>query len=62
MGVTASPGAINCKSEWAFKRLKVAIRSFVQAICECNIPVIMFVDDLQYADVGSVELLRYLAV
>lgn len=51
--VTASAVAVN--------RLKFALRSFLRSVCSQVYPVILFLDDLQWADQASLELFRSVA-
>lgn len=58
----SSSAKTNCKPEWKFARLKVAIRVFLQTICKCNIPVALFLEDLHYADEDSLELVKSITI
>lgn len=50
---------VDLKSHWAFKRLRLAIRTFLRVVGESE-AVILLIDDLQWADTESVLLLRTL--
>ena len=41
-------------------RLKVALKKFFQVICSNETPVVLVMDDLQWSDVGSLQLLEHL--
>jgi len=43
-------------------RLSLAMRRFVRALADASHPLVLFLDDLQWADAGSLELLRELLV
>lgn len=49
----------SCKLEWGMERLKQAIRNFVKAVCNVlKSPLIMFLDDLQWSDMDSIEIIK----
>lgn len=45
----------------ALNRLKFAVRSFLRVVCSESHPVVLFLDDLQWADEASLELIRSIA-
>jgi predicted ATPase/signal transduction histidine kinase len=45
----------------AKNRFNEAFGNFVEAVCSPAEPLVMFLDDLQWADIGSLELLMHLA-
>ena len=46
------------KTEWGFERLKRAFRHLVKVVSNNDITLVLFIDDLQWADTGSLEVLR----
>ncbi|MDG3085191.1 diguanylate cyclase [Vibrio hannami] len=48
------------EGEKAKNRFNQAIRAFFRAICSNECPVVIFIDDWQWADSGSINLLHYL--
>jgi predicted ATPase len=55
------------RKEWGLDQLKVQLCEFLRAICGSSNPregrkvVVFFLDDLQWADQGSLDVLRFLA-
>jgi histidine kinase len=47
---------------FAMERLAVAFQSFLKAFCSPSCPLVLFVDDLQWADGNSMKVLSTLAV
>ena len=48
------------KAEFAVNRLKYAFQNFIKALCVQGRPIILFLDDLQWADDASLDLIRSL--
>ena len=48
----------NVKTEWRFERLKQAFRDYIQSLTEHQLTIVLFIDDLQWADTSSLELLN----
>jgi predicted ATPase len=44
----------------AFARLKILCRSFIRAVCTEKHPLVLFLDDIQFADKSSLKLLKSL--
>jgi len=51
----------NMKREWGFERLKQILRKLLEALCARDGPVVLFLDDLQWSDVGCLNLFYSLA-
>jgi predicted ATPase len=50
----------SCSKENEWNRLLYAFKRFVHAICQSSMPVVLFIDDLQWADASSMDLLEQL--
>jgi predicted ATPase len=46
-------------SRWEFEKLKIAFRSALEAV-GCYFSVVVFIDDLQWADMGVLDLIKFL--
>ena len=46
--------------QWTFERLKRAFRDFLRVLAKLSMTVVLFIDDLQWADVSSLELLTFI--
>ena len=44
---------------WRFERIKVAFRDFICVLARNDITIALFLDDLQWADVSSLQLLQF---
>lgn len=62
-GVRARPNRSSSgyKKGWNFEKLKVALRLLLRCICSPKRRVVLFLDDLHYADPTSLELVEFLA-
>ena len=49
------------KGAEARKRLQIVLRHFIAAVCSPQRPLVLFLDDLQWADPGSLDLLKAIA-
>lgn len=49
------------KKGWNFEKLKISLRLLLRCICSPKRRVVMFLDDLHYADPSSLELIEFLA-
>ena len=49
------------KKGWNFEKLKVALRLLLRCICSPKRRVVLFLDNLHYADPSSLELVEFLA-
>ena len=59
----AAAASVSCSLEWGLERLKQALRTFLMAVCNAlESPLIMFLDDLQWADLDTLEILKDLLV
>ncbi|NUP06213.1 MAG: AAA family ATPase [Polyangiaceae bacterium] len=47
-------------TEMAYNRLKLSFISFVRAVTDMSPPLVLFLDDMQWVDPASIELLRFL--
>jgi predicted ATPase len=56
---TDSQNCLDFKSQWGFKRLRLALRALIRSACNI-IPVVLVLEDLHWADVESLKLLRTL--
>lgn len=45
---------------WVFERMKVALRDFIRVLAKHGATIALVIDDLQWADASSLELLQYL--
>ena len=61
LGKQTSQTCTNPCNEYEGNRLRYAFGRFVQAICNDHCPVILFLDDLQWADEASLDLIIDLA-
>ena len=60
--VNTTEGAKNNAIEqhnWGFERIKVAFRDFIRVLAKNSITIVLFIDDLQWADASSLELLQF---
>lgn len=46
---------------WNFEKLKISLRLLLKCICNAKRRVVIFLDDLHYADPSSLELIEFLA-
>ena len=62
-GVRARPNRSSSgyTNGWNFEKLKVALRLLLRCICSPKRRVVLFLDDLHYADPSSLELVEFLA-
>ena len=49
------------KKGWNFEKLKISLRLLLRCICKSRRRVVMLLDDLQYADPSSFEMIEFLA-
>ncbi|CAB9515760.1 serine threonine protein kinase [Seminavis robusta] len=49
------------KRGWNFEKLKISLRLLLRCICSPKRRVVIFLDDLHYADPSSLELIEFLA-
>lgn len=49
------------KKGWNFERLKMSLRILLRCICKPHRRVVIFLDDLHYADTSSFEMIEFLA-
>jgi predicted ATPase len=49
------------KKGWNFEKLKIALRLLLRCICSPKRRVVIFLDDMQYADPSSFEMIEFLA-
>jgi predicted ATPase len=54
---TASAAAVTANNESAFVKFKVACKNFLRAMSSEQHPIVLFVDDIQWMDEGSKQLL-----
>ena len=47
------------RHNWAFERIKVAFRDFLRVLTKHSITITLFIDDLQWADESSLDLLQF---
>jgi len=45
---------------WSFQRIKKALCTLLKAVCSWEMPVIIFIDNLQWIDPESLELLKHI--
>jgi predicted ATPase len=57
---TAPPAAASTPGAATRERLKFAVRQFLEAVCGRSSPIVLFLDDLQWAEPASLDLLGYL--
>ena len=58
---TPNRNASGYKKGWNFEKLKISLRLLLRCICSPKRKVVLFLDDLQYADPSSLELIEFLA-
>ncbi|CAB9512265.1 Protein tyrosine kinase [Seminavis robusta] len=60
LGIQQDKSTSNVVLSTQQERLKVALKKFFQAICSSSVPLVLTLDDLQWADSGSLSLLETL--
>ena len=58
--VGQQPGPPELTGEQALNRFNFALNSFFRCICSYDHPLVVFIDDWQWADYASMNLLRYI--
>ena len=46
-------------NKWSFERIKVAFRDFIRIVSKHSTAIALFLDDMQWADTGSLDLLEF---
>ena len=47
-------------NSWSFERIKMALRDFLSVLSDYSIITVLFIDDLQWADAGSLDVIQFL--
>jgi histidine kinase len=60
-GDSYEPHSSTCRPEWALVKMKIAIRKFLETVCDPARPIIMVIDDIQWINQAGLALLQLMA-